>query len=215
MAADSRLERIKPGVLTLLVGPTAVGKTSVLEGVLQKYPDSKRVVSTTSRPRSPSEVNGREYSFIHPFMFNVYSKFGGFLETGPYGGYWYGTRKKDITPVLVGQDLVWIVAMYRGLEIENYYKKSYSPRIAKDLLERTLLVMIGTPSLFDLRRRFRIRKRDGDFLIRMRQDWDTWRTNRDMFTHVVVNREGHLDETVRGVSELIEQRRAKLQRLIE
>ena len=81
MVGSGKLEQLKPGVLTLLVGPSASGKTSVLEGLVKQYPDIKPVVTTTSRPRGRTEVNGREYNFMPPLLFHIYSKLGGFLET--------------------------------------------------------------------------------------------------------------------------------------
>lgn len=203
------------GILTLLVGPTASGKTTVLEGLLHEFPDMRRVVTTTTRPRREKEVNGKDYHFLHPLVFNVKVRLRGFLETGKYGGNLYGTQKRDVVPVLHGHDLAWIITMAGATELENNYNRSFRPRIAQAMLDRTLLVLIGTPTLFDLRKRFRSRKSSDNFLPRLREDWGVWQRHRDKFPYVVVNHEGQIGRTINEVSDLINDRRTRLKHMLD
>ena len=50
--------------LTVLAGPTAVGKNTVATYVRDHYPEVKHSVSITTRPARPGEVHGVHYIFI-------------------------------------------------------------------------------------------------------------------------------------------------------
>lgn len=61
-------EKIKDDACVVLVGPTAAGKDTLMRW-LEKQ-GMKVLVSHTSRPMRADEVFGREYWFVHNFMFN-------------------------------------------------------------------------------------------------------------------------------------------------
>ncbi|MDI9587575.1 MAG: guanylate kinase [Gleimia sp.] len=50
--------------LTVVAGPTAVGKGTVVGRLLEKYPDIYLSVSATTRPPRPGEVDGKHYHFL-------------------------------------------------------------------------------------------------------------------------------------------------------
>ncbi|CAN5319539.1 guanylate kinase [soil metagenome] len=54
----------RPGRLTVLAGPTAVGKGSVAAAVRAAHPEIWVSVSVTTRPPRPAEVHGRHYWFV-------------------------------------------------------------------------------------------------------------------------------------------------------
>ena len=53
-----------PARLTVLAGPTAVGKGSVAAYIREKHPEIWISVSATTRPPRPGEVDGRHYLFV-------------------------------------------------------------------------------------------------------------------------------------------------------
>ena len=57
------LNALKEIKLVALVGPTAVGKTTLIEHLVQKDSSICRVVSDVSRPPREGEVNGVDYNF--------------------------------------------------------------------------------------------------------------------------------------------------------
>jgi len=54
----------QPGRLTVLAGPTAVGKGTVAAHVREHHPDVWISVSVTTRRPRPGEVHGRHYWFV-------------------------------------------------------------------------------------------------------------------------------------------------------
>ena len=50
--------------LVVVSGPSGVGKSTVVDAVLDLAPDVWLSVSATTRPPRAGEVNGREYFFV-------------------------------------------------------------------------------------------------------------------------------------------------------
>lgn len=57
-------ERIQPGRLVVLAGPTAVGKGTVAATIRAEHPDVWMSVSATTRAPRPGEVDGVHYWFV-------------------------------------------------------------------------------------------------------------------------------------------------------
>jgi guanylate kinase len=55
---------VAPARLTVLAGPTAVGKGTVSAHVRERYPQVWLSVSVTTRPPRPGEVDGVHYHFV-------------------------------------------------------------------------------------------------------------------------------------------------------
>ena len=53
-----------PTRLTVLAGPTAVGKGTVAEDIRRHHPEVWISVSVTTRRPRPNEVHGRDYWFV-------------------------------------------------------------------------------------------------------------------------------------------------------
>lgn len=76
-----------------LVGMTATGKTEIAK-CLEEY-GLKKIVTTTTRPMRPGEIEGIDYNFVSDNKFNKMKNNHEFLETTSYNtayGIWqYGT----------------------------------------------------------------------------------------------------------------------------
>ena len=55
---------MSPAGLTVLSGPTAVGKGTVVARLAADHPEIFVSVSATTRPPRPGEVDGRHYLFV-------------------------------------------------------------------------------------------------------------------------------------------------------
>ncbi|NBV40689.1 guanylate kinase [bacterium] len=80
------------GMLFVVSGPSGVGKTSVVNEILKRYPQVfRRVITYTTKPARHTEVHGQDYYFIsdEEFMDKVHSGF--FLEWSDSYIYKYGT----------------------------------------------------------------------------------------------------------------------------
>jgi len=99
--------------LTVLAGPTAVGKGTVVRALREREPDIWISVSATTREPRPGEVDGVHYFFVSPQEFDAMIDGGELLEWAVvHGVNRYGTPKKAVverleagTPVLLEIDL--------------------------------------------------------------------------------------------------------------
>lgn len=66
--------------LTVLAGPTAVGKGSVAAYLREHYPDVWISVSATTRPPRPGEIDGVHYHFVDDAEFDAMIAAGDLLE---------------------------------------------------------------------------------------------------------------------------------------
>lgn len=79
--------------LTVLSGPSGVGKSTVVAGLRKTRPDIWLSVSVTTRSPRPGEVDGREYSFVSDEAFDAMVANGELLEWAGFAGYRYGTPR--------------------------------------------------------------------------------------------------------------------------
>lgn len=83
--------------LTVLAGPTAVGKGTVSADVRSRYPHVWLSVSATTRPPRPAERDGVHYHFLHPDEFARMVAEGEFLEWAVvHGRNSYGTPRGPV-----------------------------------------------------------------------------------------------------------------------
>ena len=86
----------KQGMLLVMSGPSGVGKTTLVHRLLERF-DGTFSVSATTRPRSSSEVDGRDYYFIDEETFRRWIDEDRFLEHAEvFGRSWYGTPREPV-----------------------------------------------------------------------------------------------------------------------
>jgi guanylate kinase len=77
--------------LTVLSGPSGVGKGTVVAEVRRRYPEVWVSVSVTTRRQRPGEVDGVHYHFVDDAEFDRLIARDGLLEWAEYAGNRYGT----------------------------------------------------------------------------------------------------------------------------
>ena len=83
--------------LTVLAGPTAVGKGTVSADLRVRYPQVWLSVSATTRSPRPGEVDGVHYHFVSPEEFDAMEASGEMLETAlVHGRNRYGTPRRPV-----------------------------------------------------------------------------------------------------------------------
>ena len=84
------------GRLTVLSGPSGVGKGTVLAAVRRRHPHVWVSVSVTTRSRRPREVEGVHYHYVDPAEFDRMVAAGELLEHASYAGHSYGTPRAPV-----------------------------------------------------------------------------------------------------------------------
>ena len=132
-----------PAGLTVLSGPSAVGKGTVAARLKQRCPWIWQSVSVTTRRPRPGEIDGREYFFASQHEFRQMVAEGELLEWAENYGNWYGTQRSPVRRRLdVGEPVL--------LEID--VKGARQVRAA---VPDALLVFLAPPSWEELVRRLR------------------------------------------------------------
>jgi guanylate kinase len=132
------------GTLLVVSGPSGVGKSSVVDGILERTGAAFSVSATTRAPR-PGETNGEDYWFVDDEAFDQLIAGAELLEWAEYGGSRYGTPRRTVLDRLdAGEDVV--------LDIENL-----GAHQVKQAHPEAVLVFILPPSMDELERRLRSR----------------------------------------------------------
>ena len=134
----TRLDRAR---LTVLSGPSGVGKDSVIEQIRARARWVWLSVSVTTRKIRPNEVDGVHYTFVDRPDFERMVLDGQMLEWAEFAGNLYGTPRGPVEshlalgmPVLLKIDL-------------------QGARQVRDAMPEALLVFLAPPSVEELKRR--------------------------------------------------------------
>ena len=111
--AEGRLEGEGGGArLTVLSGPSGVGKSTVVRRLRAEHPELWQSVSVTTRFPRPGEVHGVHYYFVTEEAFSAMVEAGELLEHAEFSGHRYGTPRAPVferlragVPVLLEIDL--------------------------------------------------------------------------------------------------------------
>jgi guanylate kinase len=93
--------------LIILAGPAGVGKSTLCDRVVREVPGFERVITATTRPPRPNEVDGRDYHFLSAQEFDRRITAGAFLEWAwVHQRHRYGTLKSAVLDRLPDTSLV-------------------------------------------------------------------------------------------------------------
>ena len=102
----------RPARLTVLSGPSGVGKSTVVRVLREQHPGIWLSVSATTRFPRPGEVDGVHYRFVDDAEFDRLVADGELLEWAEFAGHRYGTPRAPVeerlgggVPVLLEIDL--------------------------------------------------------------------------------------------------------------
>ena len=129
--------------LTVLSGPSGVGKSTVVAELRRRSPEIWISVSVTTRRPRPGEVDGREYYFVTSEEFDRMVAAGELLEWAEFAGNKYGTPAAPVRERLE-QGLPTL------LEIDLAGARQIRAATKRD---DTLLVFLEPPSWAELVRR--------------------------------------------------------------
>lgn len=130
--------------LTVLVGPSGVGKGTVVAELRRRHPEIALSVSATTRSPRPGEVDGVNYFFLTPEHFDELLAEDGFLEWAQvFGGNRYGTPRRPVE-----DDLAAGVPVLLEIDLAG-------ARQVRAAMPEALLVFLAPPSWEELEARLR------------------------------------------------------------
>lgn len=192
MASDGRpsnVSDVRRGRLVVLVGPSAVGKSTVVRCVREQVPNLTFSVSATTRAPRPGEVDGVDYTFVTRTEFDRMIAEGELLEWADiHGGLQRsGTPAKPIEAAMSAGKPVLIEVDLAGA------------RAVRAALPEAVLVFMAPPSWDELVARLTSRGTESAAVIERRLE--TARVElaaQDEFQAVIVN-----DEVQKSCEELV------------
>ncbi len=146
--STDRWRRIDVTFPIVVSGPSGVGKTSIVDRLLELDPQCVRSISATTRPPRGGERDGESYFFVPEEQFLQMRERGDLVESAVYREYWYGTPKAFLKSRLdAGHSVVLNIEVQGGLQVKRHDSGS-------------VLVFVLPPSWEELRRRLTSRGTD-------------------------------------------------------
>lgn len=192
----------KQGKLALIIGPSGVGKSVILQRLRQKHPEMHFPRSATTRPRRPREGDDL-YQFVNDAEFDRLLEEKKLLEWATvHGGARYGTLVDEIIPYIEqGKTVV------REVDVQGFNAIRQSPLFSGPLHRFHLQTIFILPEskeqlITHITKRAPI---DDDELKRRIESIDTELAFAKDCTAQVINPEGKLADTLKMVEDLLEQ----------
>jgi guanylate kinase len=95
-AASAAAGSISPRRLTVLSGPSGVGKSTVVAEIRRAHPEVWLSVSVTTRAPRPGEIHGVHYFFVDDAEFDRLVEEEELLEWAEFAGNRYGTPRRAV-----------------------------------------------------------------------------------------------------------------------
>jgi guanylate kinase len=111
------MEGIKPKInkVLVVVGPSGVGKDTVMQKVFEKHPGYfKKGVTHTSRKMRPGEKEGYNYYYVSKEEFLKLKDENGLVEYNFYNGNYYGLSKKELENGTKTDKILYVIIDING-----------------------------------------------------------------------------------------------------
>ncbi len=186
-------------VLVVLSGPSGVGKDSIICGLKKSNYPFHFVVTATTRPRRPAEVDGVDYYFVSVGEFAEMIENEELLEYAVVYGDYKGIPKKHVREALLsGQDVVMRIDVQGAATI-------------RALVPSAVTIFLTAESEEKLVRRLLQRKTEEADQLKMRVVTARRELRRfTEFDYIVINREEQLEAAVQEVLSIIRAEKSRV-----
>ncbi len=176
--------------LTVITGPSGVGKGSLVKELISSHPEIWLSVSATTRAPRKGEENGKHYFFMEESSFDELVLRDGFIEWAEFAGNKYGTPREPVKKEL---DNSRPVLLEIELEGARQVRKSFP---------EAFQIFLSPPNFQELENRIRGRGTESEEsiksrLIRAKEELQA----KNEFDAIVIN--GELNLAVKEVERLM------------
>lgn len=188
------------GFMFVLSSPSGAGKTTIASHVLEREQDISLSISYTTRPKRPSEVNGKDYYFTDEPTFQAMVSADQFLEYAKVFGHYYGTPRASIEQEMAaGKDILFDIDWQGTQQLKQVS--------SGDLVS----VFVLPPSMTILEERLRRRDEDSEDVVIHRMDKAAEEISHwAEYDYILVNDD--LEQSVQEVRSILTSERLKRRR---
>ena len=181
-----------PPLLVVLSGPSGVGKDAALDALKLLDRPWRFVITATTRPQRPGELDGVDYIFLEPAAFLKMKERDDLLECAQVYDYWYGVPRNQVRQGLQdGKDVILKVDV-QGADT------------VRELAPEALFIFMIPSSLDELKSRLTKRETETPSQVALRLSNAQSELGRvGEFDYRVVNREGQLEQAVAEIDAII------------
>lgn len=181
-------------LVVVVSGPSGVGKDTLLERMADRFKSLRFhfVVTATTRPARPGEIEGVNHHFLTRTDFESMIERGELLEWAEVYGNLYGVPRRQVRS-----------ALEEGLHVLCRVDVQGAARLRK-MIPEAVFVFVLPPSLEALGRRLRYRAHDSDESIARRlKAARSEMDRRHAFDYQLVNEDEQLDQSVDRLVDII------------
>jgi guanylate kinase len=183
----------RPPLLVVISGPSGAGKDVLIQCMKEQGLPFHFVVTATTRPQRPDEVNGVNYIFVSMSEFADMIERGELLEYAIVYGDYKGIPKQQVRDALdSGKDVIMRLDVQGAATVRR-------------LAPEAILIFLTASSEGELITRLQARKTESPGQLKIRIATSRQEMKRlHEFDYVVVNHQDRLDEAVAQVLAIIE-----------
>ncbi|MDO9576164.1 MAG: guanylate kinase [bacterium] len=183
----------------VLVGPSGVGKSTIVREIIKLHEDIKYSISaTTKRPRK-DEVNGKDYYFLDISTFKNWIKEDKLYEWALVYGDYYGTPREQVDAFLGGgYDVIFDLDIQGAISIKLKRKD-------------TVTIFLLPPSKEELKRRLLKRGDNENVVVKRIKEIGREVRAASRFDYIIRN--DVLEETIKKVDAIIMAERHRTKRI--
>lgn len=179
-------------LLIVLSGASGVGKDACVNRMKELGAPFHFVVTVTTRPKRPTEVDGVDYHFISVEEYQNLLERGEFLEHANVYGHLYGVPKEQVREAWArGQDVLLRIDVQGAATI-------------KKIAPEAVFIFLAPSSMDELMQRLAERKTEARADLERRMATAREEMKRlPEFDYVVINRDDRLDEAVEQIMAIL------------
>lgn len=180
-------------LLVVISGPSGVGKDTVLDHMKQRRLPFHFVVTATTRPQRPGEVEGEDYFFVEEEQFLDMIEKGDLIEHALVYNDHKGVPKQQVREAMEsGQDVVMRVDVQGAKTIRT-------------LAPKALLIFLTPGDEEELSRRLRKRRTESEADLQLRLETAKEELEYlEIFDYVVLNADSQVEKAVDAILAIME-----------